>query len=92
MAAHFIRQYQAADRFFTESVGISIKYLSNLYRKYLSGGIEAITDNHYGGNRRNMSYEKEEIFLSQFVNEADGGHITDVKAIKAAYVLHTHQR
>jgi transposase len=32
-----------------------------------------------------MSYEEEEIFLSQFTNEANGGHITDVKAIKAAY-------
>ena len=32
-----------------------------------------------------MTYEEEEAFLSQFINEADGGHITDVKAIKAAY-------
>lgn len=32
-----------------------------------------------------MSYEDEEEFLSQFVDEADGGHITDVNAIKAAY-------
>ena len=32
-----------------------------------------------------MSYEEEEGFLSQFIDEADGGHITDVKAIKAAY-------
>ena len=42
-------------------------------------------ENHYGGNHRLMSYEEEELFLSQFVDEADGGQITDVKAIKAAY-------
>ena len=69
----------------SELTGYNEKYLYELYRKYLTGGIEAITGNHYGGNRRNMSYEEEEIFLSQFINEADGGHITDVKAIKAAY-------
>ena len=69
----------------SELTGYNEKYLYELYRKYLSGGIEAITGNHYGGNRRNMSYEEEEIFLSQFINEADGGQITDVKAIKAAY-------
>ena len=65
--------------------GYNEKYLYALYRKYLTEGIEAITGNHYVGNRRLMSYEEEEVFLSQFINEADGGHITDVKAIKAAY-------
>ena len=60
-------------------------YISKLAAKYHTGGIEAITGNHYGGNRRNMSYEEETEFLAQFINEADGGHITDVKAIKAAY-------
>ena len=37
------------------------------------------------GNHSNMTYEEEEAFLAQFINEADGGHITDVKAIKTAY-------
>ena len=32
-----------------------------------------------------MTYEEENEFLSQFIDEADGGHITDVLAIKAAY-------
>lgn len=69
----------------SELTGYNAKYLYELYRKYLTEGIEAITGNHYGGNRRLMSYEEEEIFLSQFIKEADGGHITDVKAVKAAY-------
>lgn len=60
-------------------------YVSKLAAKYRKGGIEAITGNHYGGNRRNMSYEEEAELLAQFINEADGGHITDVSAIKAAY-------
>ena len=60
-------------------------YVSAIVSKYIHGGLEAITGNHYKGNHKNMSYEEEEEFLSQFINEADGGHITDVKAIKAAY-------
>ena len=60
-------------------------YVSKLAAKYRKGGIEAITGNHYGGNRRNMSYQEEAELLAQFINEADGGHITDVSAIKTAY-------
>ncbi len=60
-------------------------YLYELYRKYLTEGLEAITGNHYRGNRRNMTYEEESEFLAQFIDEADCGHITDVSAIKAAY-------
>ena len=50
----------------SELTGYNEKYLYELYRKYLSEGIEAITGNHYGGNRRLMSYEEEEVFLSQY--------------------------
>ena len=32
-----------------------------------------------------MTYEEEREFLAQFIDEADGGRITDVSAIKAAY-------
>ena len=65
--------------------GFHSAYISTIVSKYIHGGLEAITGNHYGGNHRNMTYEEEEIFLAQFIDEADGGHITDVKAIKAAY-------
>ena len=65
--------------------GYNPGYISKLAGKYREGGIEAITGNHYGGNRRNMTYEEEAALLAQFINEADGGHITDVSAIKAAY-------
>ena len=32
-----------------------------------------------------MTYEEETELLAQFINEADGGQITDVSVIKAAY-------
>ena len=60
-------------------------YISKLAAKYRKGGIEAITGNHYGGNRRNMTYEEEAELLEQFIDAAEGGHITDVSAIKIAY-------
>ena len=69
----------------SEITGYNEKYLYELYRKYLTKGLEGITGNHYGGNHRNMTYEEESRFLAQFIDEADGGHITDVSAIKAAY-------
>ncbi len=69
----------------SEITGYNRQYLYELYRKYLSNGIEAIMGNHYGGNRRNMTYEEETAFLEQFIDDADGGHITDVSKIKAAY-------
>lgn len=46
-------------------------YISKLAAKYCKGGIEAITGNHYGGNRRNMTYEEEAELLEQFVLAAE---------------------
>lgn len=69
----------------SEVTGYSRQYLYELYRKYLKNGLAAITGHHYGGNHRNMSFEEESVFLEQFIDDADGGRITDVSAIKAAY-------
>ena len=68
-----------------EITGYNPWYVSKLAAKYHSGGLNAITESHYGGNRRNMTFEEESAFLKQFVDDADGGQITDVSAIKAAY-------
>ena len=68
-----------------EMTGYNQWYISKLAAKYHVGGLEAITESHYGGNRRNMSFEEEAAFLEQFIDDADGGQITDVSVIKAAY-------
>lgn len=68
-----------------EITGYNLWYVSKLAAKYHTGGLKAISGNHYGGNHRNMSFEEESAFLEQFIDDADGGHITDVSAIKAAY-------
>ena len=69
----------------SDITGYNEKYLYELYKKYFTKGLEGITGNHYGGNHRNMTCEEESEFLAQFIDEADGGRITDVSAIKAAY-------
>ena len=54
----------------SEGTGFHPAYISTLVSKYVNGGIEAITGNHYVGNRRNMSYEEEEAFLESFAKQA----------------------
>ena len=66
-------------------IGISEPYISQLSAKYFKGGIEAISGNHYGGNRRNMSYEEEEAILKPFYEKAERGQIVEISEIKAAY-------
>lgn len=61
------------------------KYISELVTKYFKGGISAIAQNHYGGNRRNISYEEEKELLKSFEDRAESGQIIETMAIKQAY-------
>lgn len=60
-------------------------YISQLMAKYRDGGIEAITGNHYGGNRRNMSFKEEANLLEPFRQRASQGQLVEVSEIKAVY-------
>lgn len=66
-------------------VGLKEGYIPQLTAKYIAGGIEAISKNHYGGNRRNISVEKEAELLEQFRVKAAEGQIIDIAEIKASY-------
>lgn len=68
-----------------EAVGVSAPYVSQLVAKYFSGGIEAIAGNHYGGNRRNMSKEEEELILKPFYETAEKDELIEVAEINKAY-------
>ena len=68
-----------------EITGFHPAYISQLMAKHRDGGIEAITGNHYGGNRRNMSFEDEAALLEPFRQKAELGQIVEVSEIKAAY-------
>ena len=67
------------------ATGFHKAYISQLTAKYRKGGIEAISGNHYGGNRRNMSVEEEAALLKPFQAEAEKGQIVEVSQIKARY-------
>ena len=66
-------------------VGFHPGHITHLVQKYRKGGLEAITGNHYGGNRRNMSVEEEAKLLEPFREQAEKGRIVAVNEIKAAY-------
>lgn len=65
--------------------GFHPAYLTQLSRKYQQGGIEAITGNHYAGNRRNMSFEEEAAILAPFQKAAEKGQLVEISEIKASY-------
>ena len=68
-----------------KEAGFCRAYISQLCAKYEKGGIEAIAGNHYGGNRRNMTPEKEAAILAPFHEKAKNGQIVEVSEIKASY-------
>lgn len=68
-----------------EKVGFHPGHITHLVHKYRTGGLEAIVANHYGGNRRNMSIERERELLESFRDRAEKGQVVVVSEIKAAY-------
>ena len=69
----------------SEATGYHPAYVSTLVSKYIHGGLEAITENHYGGNHRNMSFEEEEEFLKPYIERASEGQMLDTGEIEIAY-------
>ena len=68
-----------------EKTGFAQSYIYELVAKYCNRGIGAIVENHYSGNRRNMSEEEEKAFLDGYKKLAEQGQVIDVGAIKRAY-------
>ena len=54
----------------SEKTGFHTQYITVLVSRYKSGGLVSITENHYHGNRRNLSYEEEEALLEPFRRDA----------------------
>lgn len=59
--------------------------VSVLIRKYFQKGISAVVGNHCGGNRRNMSIEREAALLEKHRKKAEKGHMLDVQELKQEY-------
>ena len=67
------------------AAGFHAAYISQLVAKYRDNGLEAISGNHYGGNRRNMSVEEEAAILAPFKERAEKGELVEVSEIAKAY-------
>ena len=68
-----------------EKTGYHASTASKLISRYMRNGISAIAENHYQGNRRNMSFEEEASILAPFIERAERGEMVDIKEIAAAY-------
>jgi transposase len=67
------------------TTGFAISHISSLIRQYYEEGLEAITGNHYHGNRRNMSVAEEAALLAQFQKRAEQGQVLNTREIANAY-------
>ncbi len=68
-----------------KKTGFSKQYITDLTAKYHNEGLASITENHYKGNHRNLSWDEEEALLRSFDEAAEKGQIVEVSAIKRAY-------
>ena len=68
-----------------EKTGFVTSYISEIVSKYCKYGLASVVDNHYAGNRRNLTFEEEEALLEPFKKAAAAGQIVEISAIKAAY-------
>ncbi len=69
-----------------EKVGFHPAYITELISKFRKGGIGALVENHYPGNRRNLTFAEEEELLRPFKEQAEAGQLVSVSEIAEAYV------
>lgn len=69
----------------SEKTGFCKQYITDLTAAYHQKGLSAIVENHYRGNRRNMSFDEEAAFLAGFEEQAQKGQLVEISAIAAAY-------
>ena len=68
-----------------EITGYNCRYVGDLVEKYCKNSLAAITENHYKGNRRNMSYQEEQDFLNAYQEQSEDGQLVDTANIRQAY-------
>ena len=60
-------------------------YVSKLVSVFCNQGLNAILDNHYVGNRRNMSLEDETAFIETYKKRVEQGQTVEISEMKKAY-------
>ena len=67
------------------ATGFHAAYVTQLAGKYRNNGLKAIAGNHYGGNHRNMSIEREADILAPFKARAEKGELVEISEIAKEY-------
>ena len=80
-----LRAKGASAKEVAEATGFHAAYVTQLVAKYRGYGLEAISGNHYGGNRRNMCVEEELSILAPFKARAEKGEMAEISEIATAY-------
>lgn len=70
-----------------EKTGFAASYVGELIKKYCENGLTAITENHYKGNHRLLSFDEEADLLKPFVAKAEKGQLVTIKEIEEAYIV-----
>ena len=68
-----------------KATGFHSNHVTRLVAKYRKEGLDGISGNHYGGNRRNMSLEEEAEILAPFKARAEKGELVEISEIAKAY-------
>ena len=61
------------------------RYITVLVSRYKANGLASITESHYHGNHRNLSYAEEEALLEPFRQASNAGKTVSVHDIETAY-------
>lgn len=69
----------------SRKTGFSAQHITDMTARYHQQGIAAITENHYHGNNRNMSFEEEAALLEEFAQRAEAGEVVETSEILRAY-------
>ena len=69
----------------SKKTGYHRSHVCNLIKMYFEKGLEAVSETHYVGNRRNMSFKEEAEILEQFTQRAEKGQVLDVREIEKVY-------
>ncbi len=69
----------------SEKTGFHTQYITVLVSRYKTKGIASIVENHYRGNRRNLSYAEEEQILEPFRKAAKEGKLIAISEIEKTY-------
>ena len=86
LAALEMRAEGKRNKEISEKTGFHTQYITVLVSRYKANGLASITESHYHGNHRNLSYAEEEALLEPFRLDSKAGKMVSVHDdIETAY-------